>query len=258
MTQPPEPSTTESQIPDPQPRPKSRGWKRFIPLGVLLLGLVLFFALGLDRYLTIRALSDHRDTLLAFTRDHLVGAVLIYAAIYTAVVAFSLPGGAVMTITGGFLFGTLLGGTVTVVAATVGATLIFLAARTAFAELLRERAGPWLRRIRKGFDEDGTSYLLVLRLVPIFPFFIVNVAPAFLGVNVRLYMATTFFGIIPGTFVYASVGNGVGAILDAGGRPDLGIIFEPAILFPILGLAILALIPVAYKHLRTRKRSIHD
>jgi len=239
-----------TQRPDPAPR----DWKRFVPLGLLLLGLALFFALGLDRYLTIRALGEHRDFLLAFTENHLVAAMLIYAALYTAVVAFSLPGGAVMTIAGGFLFGTVLAGSVTVIAATLGATLIFLAARTAFADILHDRAGPWLRRIEKGFNEDGTSYLLVLRLVPLFPFFIVNVAPAFLGVNTRLYVTTTFVGIIPGTFVYASVGNGVGAVLDAGKQPDLGIIFDPAILFPILGLAALALIPVVYKHLRHKNK----
>jgi uncharacterized membrane protein YdjX (TVP38/TMEM64 family) len=247
MTPHPDSGTSENRV-SGQPAQR-KDWKRFLPLGVLLSGLVLFFALGLDRYLTITALNDHREALLAFTRSNLIAAVLIYAALYVAVVAFSLPGGAVMTITGGFLFGTVLAGSVTVIAATLGATLIFLAARTAFADLLRDRAGPWLKRIEDGFREDGVSYLLVLRLVPLFPFFIVNVAPAFLGVKTRLYMATTFVGIIPGTFVYASVGNGVGTILDAGGKPDLGIIFDPAILVPILGLAVLALIPVAHKHL---------
>ncbi len=115
------------------------------------------------------------------------------------------------------------------------------------AKGLRRRAGPWIGRLEAGFRENALSYLLVLRLVPLFPFWLVNLVPAFLGVPLTTYALGTFVGIIPGSFVYASVGNGLGAVFDAGGTPDLTIIFEPEILLPIIGLSLLALIPVVYK-----------
>jgi len=117
-------------------------------------------------------------------------------------------------------------------------------------EVLRRRAGPWISRLEAGFQENALSYLLVLRLVPLFPFWLVNLVPAFLGVPLTTYVLGTFVGIIPGSFVYASVGNGLGSVFDAGGAPDLTIIFEPEILLPIIGLSLLALIPVAYKKLK--------
>ena len=120
-------------------------------------------------------------------------------------------------------------------------------------DILRAKAGPAIRRMEDGFRENELSYMFVLRLVPLFPFFLVNLAPAFLGVSLRSYVIATFFGIIPGTFVFTLVGNGLGAVFDAGGTPDFGIIFKPEILFPILGLALLALIPVAYKRIQGAK-----
>jgi uncharacterized membrane protein YdjX (TVP38/TMEM64 family) len=175
-------------------------------------------------------------------------------AIYAAVIALSVPGGAVLTIAGGFLFGTLPATLYVVVAATLGATILFLIARTALGDPLRARAGPWLRRMEAGFAENALSYLLVLRLIPIFPFWLVNLVPAFLGVGLGTYVLGTFFGIIPGSFVYASVGNGLGAVFDAGETPDVGIIFEPSILVPIVGLAVLALLPVAHRKFKARPR----
>ena len=148
---------------------------------------------------------------------------------------------------GGFLFGTLETTTYVVFGATVGATVIFLAARYAFADYLRAKAGASVRKMEDGFRENAMSYLLFLRLVPVFPFWLVNLVPAFIGVSTRTYVLGTFFGIIPGTFVFASVGSGLGGVFDGGGEPDLGIIFTPGILLPIVGLAVLALIPVFYK-----------
>jgi uncharacterized membrane protein YdjX (TVP38/TMEM64 family) len=165
-------------------------------------------------------------------------------------VAFSLPGALVATLTGGFLFGTVLGGTATVVAATIGATILFIAARTAFGDLLRAKAGPAIKRMEEGFRENAFSYLLVLRLVPLFPFFLVNLAPAFLGVTLPTFVGATFIGIIPGTFVFASLGNGLGAVFDAGRTPDLGLVKEPQVILPLLALAVLALVPVLYRRLR--------
>jgi uncharacterized membrane protein YdjX (TVP38/TMEM64 family) len=229
-----------------------RGAGRFLPLAALAAGLVIFFALGLHRYLSFGALAENRDLLIRLVEDHPVTAPLAYISVYALAVAFSIPGAVVLTIAGGFLFGTWAGGLFVVVGATIGAVGVFLAARTAFGEGLRRRAGPWIARLEAGFRENALSYLLVLRLVPLFPFWLVNLVPAFLGVPLTTYALGTFVGIIPGSFVYASVGNGLGAVFDAGGTPDLTIIFKPEILLPIIGLSLLALIPVVYKKFKRK------
>ncbi|WP_339833294.1 TVP38/TMEM64 family protein [uncultured Parvibaculum sp.] len=223
--------------------------RRLAPLLVLAAGLVAFFVFDLDRYATLDTLRDNRQALGALVAEHLLLAALLYVLAYVAIVAFSLPAALVATLTGGFLFGTWLGGTLTVVGATIGATAIFLAAKTALGDVLRARAGPGLRKLEAGFGRNAFNYMLVLRLVPVFPFFLVNLAPAFLGVPLRTYVAATFIGIIPGTFVYASLGNGLGAVFDAGRDPDLGLFFEPQIIGPVLALAVLALVPVIYKRM---------
>jgi uncharacterized membrane protein YdjX (TVP38/TMEM64 family) len=228
--------------------------RRFWPLLVLLAGLVLFFALGLDRYLSFRALSDNRDWLMAQVRDVPVLAALAYAGVYAAVAAFSIPGGAVLTILGGFLFGTWLGTAYAVTGATIGSVAVFLAARTALADTLRAKAGGAVQRMRQGFQENALSYLLFLRLIPVFPFWLVNLVPALVGVRLGTYVLGTFAGIIPGTLVYASVGNGLDALVAAGGAPSLGIIFRPEILGPIVGLGVLSLLPVAVKKWKARKQ----
>jgi uncharacterized membrane protein YdjX (TVP38/TMEM64 family) len=227
--------------------------KRLVPLAVLLAAIVAFFALGLHHYLSFEALQEHREQLLAMVGQHPWLAPLAFIALYAAVVALSVPGGAVLTIAGGFLFGVVAGSCYVVVAATLGATIVFLIAKTALGDLLRAKAGPRIRRMEEGFREDAFSYLLVLRLIPIFPFWLVNIVPAFLGVAVGTYVLGTFLGIIPGSVVYASVGNGLGAVFDAGETPDLGIIFTPAIIGPIIGLALLALLPIAYRKLKARR-----
>ncbi|MGB5950597.1 MAG: TVP38/TMEM64 family protein [Parvibaculum sp.] len=235
----------------PVPPEESRfSLRRLWPLAVLAAGLALFIALGLDRYVTLDALRENRQALSEWVAAHQLLAMLAYMGLYAAMVAFSVPGALVATLTGGFLFGTLMGGTLTVVAATLGATIVFAAAKSALGDLLRAKAGSTLQRMEEGFRENAFSYLLVLRLVPIFPFFLVNLAPAFLGVGLPTFIAATFIGIIPGTFVFASLGNGLGAVFDAGRSPDLGLIFEPQIIGPILALAALALLPVIYRRFR--------
>ena len=227
--------------------------KRFWLLGVLIVGLALFFLLDLDRFITIDALRAHRAELSQFVATHFALAIIVYMLAYAISIAFSLPVGAIMTTLGGFFFGTVLGGGLAVMAATVGATALFLAAKTALSESLRARAGPLLRKMEDGIREDALNYLLVLRLVPIFPFFLVNMTAGLLGMRLRDYVLATFFGIMPGGLVYASVGNGLGAVFDAGGEPDLGVIFQPVVLLPLAALASLALIPVVYKHIKRRK-----
>lgn len=203
--------------------------------------------------MTLDALKENRAALQTLVAENVVLAAAVYIAIYTVMVAFSVPGALIATLTGGFLFGTVFGGFYTVIGATIGATIVFLAAKTALGDALRAKAGPGIRKMEEGFRENAFSYLMVLRLVPLFPFFLVNLAPAFLGVPLRTYVIATFFGIIPGTFVFASVGNGLGAVFDAGDDPNLGIIFQPEILGPILGLAALSLVPVLYRRFSNKQ-----
>jgi len=227
--------------------------RRWLPLSVLVLGLVAFFASGAYRFVTFDALRDHREALLGWVRDMGLLAALALIVGYAVVVAFSLPLGTLMTLAAGFLFGTVFGTIYVVIGATLGSIAVFLAARTALGDFLRRRASGFLGRMEAGFKRNEFSYLMFLRLVPVFPFWLVNIVPAFLGVSLRNYAIATFVGIIPGTAVFCAVGNGLGAVFDQGMTPDLGIIFKPEILLPILGLAILSLLPVAYNRYRDRK-----
>jgi uncharacterized membrane protein YdjX (TVP38/TMEM64 family) len=201
-------------------------------------------------YLSFGALARNRDWLVGRVQELGFAAPIVFVLIYALCTALSLPTGLLLSTLSGFLFGTWLGGLVNVVGATLGATLIFLAARTALGDLLRARAGPFLRKLEAGFREDELSYMLVLRLVPLFPFWLVNLAPAFLGVRLSTFVIGTLVGIIPGAWVFASVGTGLGAILDSGGTPDGSVLLEPPVLLSIIGLVVLALIPVVYKRLR--------
>ena len=226
---------------------------RLIPLALLAAVFAVVFGLGLHKYLSFEQLRLHRGALMAYVASMPVKAVLLFIAAYAAATALSLPGGIVLTLAGGFLFGMWLGAAAVVVGATIGATLLFIAARTVLADALRAKAGPWLARMEAGFREDAWSYLLVLRLVPGFPFFIVNLVPAFLGVPLSTFVATTFLGIIPGTFVFASIGSGLGSIFDAMEEFTLKGALTPQVIVALVGLAALSLIPVIVKRVRASK-----
>ena len=223
--------------------------RRLIPLGLLVAAGIGFIAAGGHHYLTFAALAENRDWLCRLVQRWGFAAALLYIALYAGLVALSVPGAAVLTIAGGFLFGTWLGTLYAVVGATLGATGIFLAARAGLGGLA-QRAGPLVGKLEAGFRADAFSYLLVLRLVFIFPFWLVNLVPALVGVRLSTFVLATFLGIIPGSFVYASLGNGLGNVV---GEPGLGVLLRPSVLGPIIGLVILALIPVGYKRWRTKK-----
>ena len=227
--------------------------KRLLPLAVIALGIGGFFALGLDDYVTFEALRENRQVLVELVAKHAVLAVLLYMLVYAAATGLSLPGGAVLTVTGGFLFGALAGTLWVVVGATLGATAVFLAARTVLGDSLRRRAGPFLKKMEAGFQENALSYLLVLRLIPVFPFFVVNLVPAFLGVGIRIYVIATFFGIIPGALVFASVGAGLGSVFDANESFTLAGVLTPQIVTALVGLALLSLLPVVYKKIKAAR-----
>jgi len=223
--------------------------RRLVPLGLLVVAGIAFIVAGGHKYLSFAALSENRDWLCSLVTSWGIVAALLYVAVYGLLVALSVPGAAVLTIAGGFLFGTWLGALCAVIGATLGATMIFLAARAGLGGLA-QRAGRFAGKLEAGFRADAFNYLLVLRLVPIFPFWLVNLVPALVGVRLTTYVLATFLGIIPGTFVYASIGNGLGDVVE---EPDLRILFKPSVLVPIVGLALLALIPVGYKRWRAKK-----
>lgn len=235
-----------------QPTPAKKGWKKRVAILVGFVALIaLLLSSGVQEFLSLDALRENREALLGFVSDNYVGAVLTFMIAYILAVTFSLPGAVWLSIAGGFIFSAGPATVYIVIAATTGATLVFLLARYVLGDLLRQKAGGAIDRMREGFKEDAFSYMLVLRLVPLFPFFIVNLVPAFLSVPIRTYVVGTGLGIIPGAFVYALVGSGLGAVFDAGGDVDPGaVLLRPEVIGSLLGLAVLALIPVAYKRLK--------
>ncbi len=228
--------------------------RRLLPVAILLAGLAIFLLLGLDRYFSFEMLARHKATVTAWVAAHRLLAAFAFLLAYAIMVAFSLPVAMVATPVGGFLFGTWAGAGLSAIGATLGAIAVFLAARYAFRDLFRARAGTKLVRLEQGFRHDDFSYLLFLRLVPVFPFWLVNIVPALLGMQLRRYVLATMLGIIPASIIYSGLGAGLGAMLKRGEHPDLGVIFEWHILLPLLGLAVLALLPVVVTRLR-RQRS---
>ncbi|MEQ9815134.1 MAG: TVP38/TMEM64 family protein [Azospirillaceae bacterium] len=251
-------AVVEGKRMDQDPRAAGRrgawaGWRRAVPLLALVAIAVLAVVFGLGDLFSFETLREHRHGLVAFVEANLALSLVGYLLIYTVIAATSLPVASLVSVVGGFLFGLVLGSVLTVLAATAGATLVFLAARTALAEPLARRAGPWLSRLEAGFRTNAVSYLITLRLIPLLPFWLVNLVPALLGVPLLTYVATTFVGIIPGTIVYVGLGNGLGAALEMGEEPDLGIIFAPEILLPLAGLCVISLLPVVFRAWRRRR-----
>lgn len=234
---------------------KTESATRYLPL----VGIALVAAIGaftLRDYISFDALRDNREALIAFRDSNYLLTALVFVAIYVGVVAFSLPGAVIATLTGGFLFGTVLGTAFNVTGATLGAVLIFSAARMGLGDKLKARmeaSDGVVARIKKGIDENQWSMLFFIRLVPAVPFFVANLIPAFVGVPLYRFAVSTFIGIIPGTLVFTSVGAGLGEVFAKGETPNLGIIFEPHILLPILGLCLLSVSPVIIKAVTGKK-----
>lgn len=222
------------------------GWSSKVPLAIIVI-VAAIGAIALRDHLSFDALRENRDALIALRDSHFALAVGAFVVAYVAIVAFSLPGALVATLTGGFLFGTLGGSLLSVIGATTGATLIFLAARHGLGAQLKARMDAskgTVGKIARGLDDNQWSMLFFMRLVPVVPFFVANLVPAFLAVPLYRFVVSTFLGIIPGSLVYSSVGAGLGEVFATGETPDLGVIFEPHILLPLLGLSLLALLPV--------------
>jgi uncharacterized membrane protein YdjX (TVP38/TMEM64 family) len=196
-------------------RPALTAVKRY-GLPILVVGIMaLAYLQGWHRQVTLENVVEQRDSFHHFLEEHVALSLLAYVAIYALLVTLSLPCGLILTATGGLLFGWVIGGLAAVVAATLGATLVFLIARTAVGDSLNKRSGPWLAKLSEGFQKDALSYMLFLRLVPAFPFWFVNLAPAVLGVPLRTFVLGTFLGIIPATFAFASAGAGLDSVIMA-------------------------------------------
>ena len=230
---------------EPESGERKGGWLPFVLFLSVAVGCIWAFG----EWFTLEALREHREALLAWRDAHYGLAVLAYMAVYVAVAALSLPWSTVLTPTGGFLFGFLPGTIYTVLAATLGAACIFLAARGPFGVGLREKAAPWTNRFRRGFRRNEVGVLFLLRLVPVVPFVVANLLPAFFGTRLFTYVWTIFLGILPGSAVYTSLGTGLGEIFASGGEPGVALLADPAIWGPLAGLAALTLLPVAYKSL---------
>lgn len=226
--------------------------RRYVPVLLLLMGLAAFFALDLGRHFDFALLRDNRERLAVWVDSNPLLATAAYIALYVLVVAFSLPVASFLTVVGGFLFGPVTGTLWTVTGATLGAAMVFLAARSAFGAVLRARAGSMLARLETEFHRNAFHYLLFLRLVPVFPFWLVNIAPAFFGMALGPFLLATMIGILPGTFVFIYFGHGLDAALQRADGFSLEAVATPEILIALTLLALLSLAPVLIKWRRAR------
>lgn len=226
-------------------------WIKLWPVYVIIAGLSLAVSQGWHQYLSLESLSENAVWLDGMVRDNLLLVLALYVLVYAAATTFIIPGG-VLTIAGGFLFGLYIGTPATLIGATFGASILFFAAKTSLGSVLRQIAGPFLERMEKGFNENALSYMFALRLIPLFPFAVVNIAPGLLGAKYRDYFIATFLGIIPGTLAYTWIGAAIKGTLLEGREVDIGSLaanFLPA----LAALGIVSLIPVAYKKITGRK-----
>ena len=262
------PSSMSEKLANPPPASSAL---RFAPLLLVAAGMACALYFRPDKSFSPEQILARKEELTGFAMQHLALAAALFVAVYALCVALSVPGAAFLTLAGGFLFGPWLGGSLAVLAATTGAVAVFLVAESSLGNLLRARAGPWLEKFRAGFEADAGSYLLFLRLAPVFPFWLVNIAPAFLGVRLVTFAWTTFLGIIPGTFVFALAGASLDMVVEdhariyqaclssgaAGCRLklSLGSLLSPAILAAMTALALLSLAPVLVKRWHMRKKA---
>ena len=246
-------------------------FRRWLPLGLLIAAVAAAYVAGVQKYLTFAAIAEHRGFLKELVAGNLLLAIAIYVLVYVATVALSLPGAAILSILGGVLFGWKISAPVTILAATFGATIVFEIVRTSLGAIIAERAGPFVERLRRGFHHDAFSYLLFLRLVPLFPFFAVNAVAGLLQVDRATFALATLIGIIPASLVFAYLGSGFDAAIDEevrhwhdcvakAGEGSCRLQFDPAslltpgIIAALVLLGILALVPVAVRWLKRAPR----
>ncbi len=225
-----------------------KGLKRWTPLAVMTLLIIGVWVSGLADVVNLETVKEQRGELLEIVATHPALSIVVFSALYAAAVALSLPIATLLTLLGGFLFGLWIGTAAIVIGATTGATILFLIARSTIGHSLREKAGPLYKKVAINMEKNAFSYMLFMRLVPLFPFFLVNIVPALFNVRLVPYILTTFIGIIPGTFVYANVGRELGKI------ESLSDIASPQTLTAFTLLGLFALIPTLYKQIKDRKK----
>ncbi len=272
----PRPCQNDPNGPAADTAPEAACRRRWLPLAILAALACVAFAVGWHEFLTLKAVGLNYELLRQFIAAHLHIAVALYFAAYVAVVALSLPCALALTLAGGLLFGWKIATPATVAGATAGATIVFVVARSSLGAVMASRVGPWLTRLRDGFAENALSYLLFLRLVPAFPFVVVNLAAAVLGVPLRTYVLGTFLGIIPGTTAIAVAGAGLGSVIKAQNRSyhaclakmpanpdvacpytiDTSALMTRELIAALVLLGIVALIPVALKMWRARDAAV--
>ncbi|MGC9325395.1 MAG: TVP38/TMEM64 family protein [Desulfomonilia bacterium] len=232
--------------------------KKIILFVVIGAAVASFFIFDLGRFLTLENLKENRDALLASYTDHRLVFVLGYILVYSLQTALSLPGAAILTLAGGAIFGAVMGTIWVNIGATTGAVLAFLLARTLLRDWVVKRFGKQMKTLDAGLKESGLSYLLFLRLVPLFPFFLINLACGITGLSLRTYIIGTMVGILPGSFVYANAGASIASI------DTLGQIASPRVLLSFALLGLFALIPAIYRRIKSvrhpsrKERSVHE
>lgn len=250
--------------------PATSPLKRWAPLALLVTAIAAAYASGLHRYLSLAQIAMNYEALKAFVASNLLLAILAYAGIYVVVVALSLPGATILSIIGGLLFGWVVGLPVTVIAATVGATVIFAIVTTSLGALIAERAGPFAQKLAAGFRGDAFNYLLFLRLVPAFPFFAVNAVAGLVRMPLRTFIIATFIGIIPGALALSWIGAGLNDVIETQFKTyrdcvaargadactvdlDPMSLVSPQLLVGLTSLALLSLVPIILKRWRARQ-----
>lgn len=234
--------------------------KRFLPLIALVLLVIAAFAAGAGRWLSLDALAAHRAGLTAFIQAHLWLSLAIFAGVYIAAVALSLPAALVLNLAGGLLFGPWVGTADSVVGVTLGSLAVFVIVRTSLGEMLRERAetmGGRLKAVMDGMAAGAFGYVLTLRLLPIFPLWLVNLAAALAHAPIRPYALATLVGVIPSTLIFSHLGAGLGRLLDAGQKPGLAAFMRADVLGPLLALGLLALAATLAQRRRERRADPH-
>jgi uncharacterized membrane protein YdjX (TVP38/TMEM64 family) len=229
--------------------------KRHGLLVLLIIVVIAVFASGAPRYLSLEALQTHEATLRGYIEANLALALIAFMLVYALATAVSLPGAVVLTLAGGYLFGTWVGGTATVIGATLGSIAVFYVVQTSLGRTLKAKAetnGGMLRTVIDSVREGAFGYILTLRLIPVAPFWLVNVAAALADAPLKAYALATFLGIMPATFIYSGVGAGIDALVARGQSPDLGIIFDPNVLLPLVALGLLSLGTTVFQRLRAK------
>ena len=226
---------------------------RFGPALLVLLAVAVLLRMGLIGRLSIEGLKASRIGLLAFVYAHPIESLLAYMAVYVTTVALSLPTALILTLTGGFLFGPWLGGSASAVSCTSGATIIFMISRLTVGDAVEARTGRRVRALAEEIKKDSFFYILTLRLIPVMPFWLTNVAAGLIAIRPSTFALATLIGIWPVSVIYAGIGSGLGSLFDSGQPLSLHALITPKVLLPLAGLAVLSVLPIVYQRWRGRR-----